>query len=221
MEHDDSSRRPLKSRSTGWARFFSSAMLRVGLTPNTVSLLSIACAAVGGASAWWAAQSASSPWFWMLAAVGVQLRLFCNLMDGLLAVEGGLKSPTGELFNEMPDRIADALILVPFGYAGGTELSIALGWSAACGAVFTAYIRAMGAALHHNHDFCGPMAKPHRMAAVTLCCLGMAVLGWMKISQPLVLWTIILINAGIAITSWRRIAHLANKLRQSQTKRSP
>ena len=221
MENDPSSRRPLKSRSTGWAHFFSSAMLRLGLTPNTVSLLSIVCAAVGGGAASWAAQSGSSPWFWLLAAAGVQLRLFCNLMDGLLAVEGGLKSPTGELFNEIPDRIADALILVPFGYAGGTEWSIALGWSAACGAVFTAYIRAMGAALLHRHDFCGPMAKPHRMAAVTAGCLGMAVLGWMQVSQPLVLWTIVFINAGIVITSWRRIAHLSSGLRQTQPNPKP
>jgi phosphatidylglycerophosphate synthase len=192
-------------------------MLKLGFTPNAVSVLSMVFAAVGGAAAWWAAQPGLSPWFWLLAAAGVQLRLFCNLMDGLLAVEGGLKSPTGELFNEIPDRLADAFILVPFGYAGGTALTIALGWAAACGAVFTAYIRAMGAALLQTHDFCGPMAKPHRMAAVTVGCLGMLALGLMNQSLPLVLWTIAIINIGIGITSWRRMAHLAKGLRQTST----
>ena len=216
-DSDPTSRRPLKSRGTGWARFFSRTMLNMGLKPNTVSLLSLVCAAVGGASAWYASQSGNSPWFWLLAATGVQLRLFCNLMDGLLAVEGGLKSPTGEMFNEIPDRLADAFILVPFGYAGGTPLTIALGWAAACGAVFTAYIRAMGASLLHKHDFCGPMAKPHRMAAVTIGCLGMLACGLMNRSFPLVLWTIVFINAGIVITSWRRIAHLATGLRQTSS----
>jgi phosphatidylglycerophosphate synthase len=212
MPEEPSARRPLKSRTTAWARFFSTSMLRIGLKPNTVSLLSIVCAAVGGGAAWWASQAGVSPWFWLLAATGVQLRLFCNLMDGLLAVEGGLKSATGELFNEIPDRIADALILVPFGYAGGTDLTAALGWAAAAGAVFTAYVRALGASLTQKQDFCGPMAKPHRMAAVTLGCLGMLVLHLIDKPQPLVLWTIVFINAGIVITSWRRVRHLATSL---------
>ncbi len=217
MSNDPSARRPLRSRGTAWAQFFSRAMLGIGLKPNSVSLLSLVCAAIGGASAWHASQLGSSPGFWFLAATGIQLRLFCNLMDGMLAVEGGLKSPTGELFNEIPDRIADALILVPLGYATHTDLGIALGWSAAVGAVFTAYIRAVGASLLHKHDFCGPMAKPHRMAAATLGCLGTLVLRWLHVDVPLILWTIVVINSGIVITSWRRIAHLATALRQPQS----
>ena len=211
MSSDTSARRPLKSRSTAWAQYFSRSMLKLGLRPNAVSLLSIVCAAIGGGSALWAAQAASAWPFWLLAATGVQLRLFCNLMDGMLAVEGGLKSATGELFNEIPDRIADALILVPFGYAIGTPWGIALGWAAAAGAVMTAYIRALGASLTGKHDFCGPMAKPHRMAAVTLGCLGMAVTGWM----PLITWAIAIINVGIVITAWRRVTHLAKVLHQT------
>lgn len=214
VDTDPPSRRPLKSRGAVWAHFCSRKMLQMGLRPNTVSMLSLGCAALGGASAWLAAQPGSSPWWWLLALTGVQLRLFCNLMDGLLAVEGGLRSPTGELFNEIPDRLADALILVPFGYAGGTPWTIALGWAAACGAVFTAYLRAMSAALLHRHDFCGPMAKPQRMAAVTIGSLGMLADGLLSLGLPLVLWTMVFINAGIVITSWRRIAHLAQGLRQ-------
>ena len=34
----------------------------------------------------------------MAAAAGIQLRLLCNLLDGMLAVEAGLKSRTGEIF---------------------------------------------------------------------------------------------------------------------------
>lgn len=185
-------------------------MLRLGLKPNTVSVLGIVCAAGGGGAALMAVRSDSAWVFWLLAAVGVQLRLFCNMMDGLLAVEGGLKSATGELFNEIPDRIDDALILVPLGYAGGTDWSIALGWAAMGGSVLTAYVRALGASITGKHDFCGPMAKPHRMFTVTLACLGMAASGW----TPLVMWTIAVINAGIVITFWRRVSHLAEVLHQ-------
>lgn len=215
MNNDNSARRPLKSRSTAWAQFFSRSMLKLGLRPNTVSLLSLVCAAVGGGSAFWATQSPHAWVFWLVAATGIQLRLFCNMMDGLLAVEGGLKSATGELYNEIPDRIADALILVPMGYAVGTSWGIALGWAAACGSVFTAYVRALGAAQTRKHDFCGPMAKPHRMAAATLGCLGMMTLTLLHITWPLMLWTLVVINAGIVITGWRRVCHLAATLNQT------
>jgi len=40
----------------------------------------------------------------------------CNLLDGMVAIEGGLKTPAGELFNDVPDRISDPLILVGAGY---------------------------------------------------------------------------------------------------------
>ena len=133
----------------------------------------------------------------------------------MLAVEGGLKSVTGELYNEIPDRIADALILAPLGYAVGTSWGIALGWAAAAGAVMTAYIRALGASLTGKHDFCGPMAKPHRMFAVTVGCLGMMILDLMQVILPLMVWTISIINAGIAITIWRRVRHLAKVLHQT------
>ncbi len=139
MTPDSSARRPLKSRSSVWAQFFAKSMLRMGMRPNAVSLFSIVCAAVGGGSAYWATQAQPAWAFWFLAAFGIQMRLFCNLMDGLLAVEGGLKSATGDLYNEIPDRLADAMILIPLGYAGGTALSISLGWAAGCGAVFTAF----------------------------------------------------------------------------------
>ena len=204
----------MKSRGTAWAGFFTRHMLRLGLKPNTVSLLSLVCAAVAGAAMVLAARSESAWVFWFVAATGIQMRLFCNMMDGLLAVEGGLKSATGELFNEIPDRISDAWILVPLGYAAGTGLSIALGWAAACGALFTVYVRALGAAQTGRHDFSGPMAKPHRMAAATIACLGMMILDLLHIRAPLPLWTLMVIDAGILLTAWRRVSHLVSTLKQ-------
>ena len=215
MSSDTSARRPLKSRGTTWAQSLSRVLLKLGFRPNTVSLLSIVCAGAGGAAMFWVTRTESSWPFWLIAATGIQMRLLCNLMDGMLAVEGGLKSTTGELYNEIPDRIADALILVPLGYAGGTPLTIALGWAVACGAVLTAYLRALGAALTHQHDFCGPMAKPQRMFVTTVCCLGMMTLALLDVRWPLILWTLVVIGLGIGITSWRRVRHLASRLNQT------
>ncbi len=65
---------------------------------------------------------------WLLAAALVQLRLLANMFDGMVAVETNTASPVGELFNEVPDRVSDAAILVGLGYAaGGTPATWILG----------------------------------------------------------------------------------------------
>lgn len=51
-----------------------------------------------------------------LALIGIQLRLACNLIDGLMATEGALKTKSSELFNDVPDRLSDVMILLGVGY---------------------------------------------------------------------------------------------------------
>src|ERR1700741_773744 len=130
---EPANRRPLKSRETGWAGALARLLLKTPLTPNAVSIAGIGFAAAGAACLVLAPQH---PMVWLAAAVFIQLRLLANLMDGLIAVEGGRKSPTGALFNEFPDRIEDSLLLVAAGYAAGHPT---LGWWAALLAVGTAH----------------------------------------------------------------------------------
>ena len=107
----------------------------------------------------------------LVAAAAIQLRLLCNLLDGLIAVENGLKTPTGELYNDVPDRFADVVIIAAAGYALAWHWGVALGWAAAAAALLTAYVRVLGGALGTPQHFLGPMAKPHRMAVLTAACL--------------------------------------------------
>ena len=37
----------------------------------------------------------------------------------MVAIEGGKKSANGDLYNDMPDRFADALFIIPVGYVAG------------------------------------------------------------------------------------------------------
>jgi phosphatidylglycerophosphate synthase len=71
------------------------------------------------------------PWGLLLAAAAIQLRLLCNLLDGMLAVEGGLKTPLGELYNEIPDRLADVAILAG---AGASARDLTVGLALGCAA---------------------------------------------------------------------------------------
>jgi len=157
-------RRPLASRSTRWAGFLANAAVRAGFTADGISILSLVVAAAGSA----ALLLIPRPWNLLACAAGIQLRLLCNLLDGMVAVEGGRKSKFGVLYNEVPDRVADSLFLVALGYAIGIAW---LGWLAALAAAVTAYIRVLGGTFGLTQDFRGPLAKQHRMAVMTVSCL--------------------------------------------------
>ena len=157
-------RRPLASRSTRWAGFLANAAVRAGLTADGISILSLVFAAAGSAGL----LLIPRPWNLLACAAGIQLRLLCNLLDGMVAVEGGRKSKLGVLYNEIPDRVADSLFLVALGYAIGIAW---LGWLAALAAAVTAYIRVLGGTFGLTQDFRGPLAKQHRMAVMTAGCL--------------------------------------------------
>jgi phosphatidylglycerophosphate synthase len=201
----EADRRPLASRDTAWARRIASALARSSITPNQISVLSIAFAALGA----WALVDAR-PLALLAAAICVQLRLLCNLIDGMVAIEGGRRSAVGALYNEFPDRIADSLLLVALGYAA---LVPWLGWLAALLAALTAYVRATGGALGFTQDFRGPMAKPHRMAALTVACLvGAAEIDWNGTRYALLIAAMI-IAAGSALTCATRARALAKLLR--------
>ncbi len=142
----------------------SSTAIRAGLTADGISILSLVFAAAGAAALLWL----PAPWNLAGCAVSIQLRLLCNLLDGMVAVEGGRKSRVGVLYNEVPDRVADSLFIVALGYAIATPW---LGWLGALAAAATAYVRVLGGSLGLAQDFRGPMAKQHRMAVMTLACL--------------------------------------------------
>lgn len=136
------------------------------------------------------------------AALCVQGRLMCNLLDGLVAVEGGRKSKGGELFNEIPDRIEDSLFLAGAGMACG---QVALGLAAALLAVFTAYVRAFGASVGQGQDFCGPLAKPQRMFFLTVGLLAAAAGALGSFNGNILAWMLAFIAFGTAVTAARRI----------------
>lgn len=196
-------RRPLKSRSFGWVRRLASALVRGGVSPNGISVFGVALAIVAFAVLSAVACGWMPAWLGLVvAALCVQGRLMCNLLDGLVAVEGGRKSKGGDLFNEIPDRIEDSLFLAGAGLACG---HLALGLVAALLAVFTAYVRAFGASLGQGQDFCGPLAKPQRMFFLTVGLLGAAAGSLGGFAGNILAWMLVFIAAGTAVTACRRM----------------
>jgi phosphatidylglycerophosphate synthase len=200
-------RRPLKSRGTAWAALAARGAIAAGLGPNQISLLSILFAAAGA----YALMKPEWPWALVIAALCIQLRLLCNLLDGMVAVEGGRGTATGPLWNEVPDRIADTLFLVSAGYGiGWTDI----GWACALLAALTAYVRLLGGTLGLAQDFSGPQAKPQRMALLTLACLlGALESSWLPGSLLMLKSALALIAVGTLWTLIRRTRRMAAALR--------
>jgi phosphatidylglycerophosphate synthase len=199
-------RRPLTSRSSWWAGYLAKTLIRMRASPDAISVASIFVAALG-AYLLFAVPTAGGL---VGAAVCIQLRLLCNMLDGMVAIEGGRQSSSGALFNEIPDRIADSLLIVALGYAIQMPW---LGWYGALAAAITAYIRVLGGSLGLPQSFRGPMAKPHRMATITVGCL----LGAVELQVAGSHWALIaaawVVAIGATITCATRTVFIARQLR--------
>ena len=211
-------RRPLASRNTQWAQRLAQYLATTSITPNQISIGSMVFAAMAG-FAFTVSASFSGVLYlvcMLVVIAGCQLRLICNLMDGMVAIEAGKQTPDGALWNEFPDRIADIAIFAGLGVAVGWP---ALGWVAATLAVLVAYVRELGKGIDGAVDFAGPMAKPHRMALVSAGALLAGIVAVVpaatlpdQAAHYVLLAVLILLVAGCLITVLQRVRSILNRL---------
>jgi phosphatidylglycerophosphate synthase len=210
-------RRPLASREWKFSIVLAQRLVQLGVSPNAISLFGLGAGIAGGLLFWFTSWGILTPFVWLLGAGLVQLRLLCNLIDGMVAVQSGKMSPLGELYNEIPDRISDAATLIGLGYASGGIPW--LGFLAGLLAVFVAYVRASLKVAGGPQDYCGPMAKPHRMFVVTVTALTCVFLprtiqeAWFGHDWGLPAIALGLIVAGCVLTAFRRLGRAAGILR--------
>ena len=209
-------RRPIATRNRKWAQAATAWLAARHVSPNAISIAGM-CACIVAGMALGVTSVADYRILWIIAALGAQLRLTANMLDGMVALASGRSSNVGELYNEVPDRISDAAVFIGAGFAWGGN--IALGYIATILAVFTAYVRAAGKIAGAPNEFCGPMAKQHRMLVITLVCLYSAVTprSWQVITVSdskigLVTLGLVVIVIGCVITVMRRISRIVQAL---------
>ncbi len=214
---DLENRRPLKSRNTSWAAAAASLMARMGVSPNAISAMSVVFG-VTGCALFLVSGTADDMHrliYLLAAALSIQLRLVCNLLDGMVAVEYAKGSSAGPIWNELPDRFADVFFLAGAGYAAqlsGQHYAELAGWLAAVGAVATAYVRELGRGLGLPADFSGPMAKPQRMALLTGASIVAAFETFWNWRGETLFIALSLIAFGTLVTIARRTNTLAKRL---------
>jgi phosphatidylglycerophosphate synthase len=210
-------RRPIATRNRKWAQAATVWLASRNVSPNAISIAGM-CACIVAGIALTATSITHNRILWIIAALGAQLRLTANMLDGMVALASGRASKTGELYNEVPDRVSDAAVFIGAGFASGGN--IALGYIATILAIFTAYIRAAGKIAGASNEFCGPMAKQHRMLVITVISLYSAFTprSWQMITfndSQIGLMTLglVVIVVGCVITVIRRVGRIAHALK--------
>src|SRR6266853_681530 len=210
-------RRPIATRNRKWAQATTAWLASRNVSPNAISIAGM-CACIVGGIALGLTSISEYRILWLIAACGAQLRLTANMLDGMVAIASGRTSKTGELYNEVPDRISDAVVFIGAGFAWGGNVT--LGYVATILAIFTAYVRAAGKIAGAPNEFCGPMAKQHRMLVVTVACVYSAVVprSWQifqfaNLEIGVMTLALSLIIAGCLVTVIRRLQRIARGLR--------
>lgn len=210
-------RRPIKSRSNPLMIRLAKSLSQKNITPNQISLFSIVPAFITMlALAFWQV----SPQLWVqilllaVAMIGIQLRLLCNLIDGMVAIEGGKVTPAGELFNEVPDRVSDTFFFIGLGlsliapFSSDNSFGLVLGLLASLFAAFTAYIRVLGVSMGTPAFFSGPFAKQHRMALMSASLFATMIGRFFSLTTEFLWIAMIMIIIGSFFTAIRRLLQI-------------
>lgn len=213
-----SDRRDVPARELKWSKILARRLAQTHISANMISVAGVIAAFIAALAliATRQTEGFAQHALWIIAGLFVGMRLLCNMLDGMVAVEWNKSSPVGALYNEIPDRLSDLIILFGAGYSlGGHQ---ALGYWAAFSAVFTAYVRVAARSVDAPSDFGGPMAKPQRMAVIILCAayLGFTPeswhLSWGSAGYGLMTLALALITVGSIATAVLRVRRAAQYL---------
>jgi len=160
-QYEPTSRRPIADGFRSTARFATALCVQLNVHPDAISYASIIASAVAAICFW---KSGLHPWLLFVAPLFCYLRLWFNMLDGMVALASGKASWRGEILNDLPDRVSDVLIFAGVAHSGW--MNPLVGYWAAIFALLTAYVGMFGQAVGVQREFSGLMSKPWRMVTL-------------------------------------------------------
>lgn len=210
--YEPTSRRPIAAVFRQTAGFATQFCMRHGISPDAISYLSIVAAAIAAICFW---KSGARPWLLIIAPLFCYLRLWFNMLDGLVAFATGKASRRGEILNDLPDRVSDIVIFVGLAHSGWMNPFI--GYWAGILAVLTSYVGLFGQALGVQRQFRGVMSKPWRMVALHIGAWLTFFLASQSFANFTVLdWTCLVVIAGCIETIVVRLKRITAALQDKR-----
>ncbi|MES3162468.1 MAG: CDP-alcohol phosphatidyltransferase family protein [Halorubrum sp.] len=133
-----------------------SAAVKLGLSPDQVSLLAFVAALLAAG-----AFAVAEPVSYVAGGVLVLLNGWLDLVDGALARERGTDSKGGDLLDHVLDRYADIAIIA--GFTVGID-AYALGFLAVTGVLMTSYLGTQIQAVGIGREYGGLLGRADRLA---------------------------------------------------------
>ena len=214
-EYQPISRRPIADGFRRTAHGATRFCVRTGVSADAISYSSLGFAAAAAICFW---QSNRYPPLLLVAPLFCGLRLWCNMLDGMVALASGQASWPGEILNDLPDRVSDVLIFVGAAHSGW--MHPLFGYWAALLSLGTAYVGMLGQAVGVQREFSGWMSKPWRMLALGLgAWLSYALLRWnhgdIVLAELSALdWICGVVIAGCLQTSVQRVSRILRALKK-------
>jgi phosphatidylglycerophosphate synthase len=213
VEYRPTSHRPIAQMFRRTGSGATNLCVRLGISPDAISYSSILAALAAGLCFW---KSGRNTWLLLIAPLFCYLRLWFNMLDGMVAVATGKASARGEIVNDLPDRISDVIIFIGVAYSG--LMNPVIGYWTAILSLFTAYVGLFGQAIGGQREFGGIMSKPWRMVALSLGAWAMFVYrfcqtGLYDFDRLIILdWTCLFIIAGCLQTIIVRLKRIVTTL---------
>ncbi|MEN3369246.1 MAG: hypothetical protein V7609_1389 [Verrucomicrobiota bacterium] len=213
-DYEPTSRRPISDVFRSTAQGATRLCVRYRIHPDAISYLSIVAAAIAAILFW---KSGRHSVLLLFAPLFCYLRLWFNMLDGMVALAAGKATWRGEILNDLPDRISDVLIFVGAAHSGW--MNPIVGYWAAIFALLTAYVGMLGQAIGVQREFSGVMSKPWRMvvlhlgAWITLGCVWWNE-GALRFGDLTILdWVCLIVAAGCLQTMAIRLKRIMAALR--------
>ena len=213
-QYEPTSRRPIGEGFRSTARYAAALCVRFNIHPDAISYASVVAAAMAAVCFW---KSGMHPWLLFVAPLFCYLRLWFNMLDGMVALAAGKASWRGEILNDLPDRISDVLIFAAVAHSGWMNPFV--GYWAAIFALLTAYVGMFGQAVGVQREFSGMMSKPWRMVVLHIGAWMTLAYFWWKEGAlflgdfTILDWTCVIVIAGCIQTMALRLKRIMAALR--------
>ena len=212
--YEPTSRRPIAEVFRLTAHAATRLCLRAGVSADAISYFSIVAAA---AALICFLETVPYPCLLLVAPLFCGLRLWCNMLDGMVALAAGSASRRGEILNDLPDRVSDVLIFAGAAHSGWMNPLFGY-WAAIC-SLGTAYVGTLGQAVGVQREYGGIMAKPWRMVVLGLgAWLTYALFRWNSgetsfLGLRALEWTCLIVITGCLQTSAQRLGRILRALK--------